>query len=77
MEIVAGENSCYMILAFISPKIKMSLRHTKIGKVRLNLPLYKKITQLCWQCLKIYGDIFLKNLVMKRKNIMSTKLCLQ
>ena len=47
MVIVAKENSCYLLLAFISLKIKMSLRHTKIGKVRPNLPLYKKFTQLC------------------------------
>jgi putative transposase len=47
MEIVAGENSCYLLLAFISLKMEMSWRHTKIGKVRPNLPLYKKFTQLC------------------------------
>ena len=47
MEIVAGENSCYLLLAFISLKMEMSWRRTKIGKVRPNLPLYKKFTQLC------------------------------
>lgn len=46
MEIVAGENSCYLLLAFISLKMEMSWRTTKIGKVRPNLPLYKKFTQL-------------------------------
>ncbi len=47
MEIVAGENSCYLLLAFISLKMEMSWRRTKIGKVGPNLPLYKKFTQLC------------------------------
>ncbi len=47
MEIVAGENSCYLLLAFISLKMEMSWRRTKIGKVCPNLPLYKKFTQLC------------------------------
>jgi transposase-like protein len=47
MEIVAGENSCYLLLAFISLKMEMSWRRTKIGRVRPNLPLYKKFTQLC------------------------------
>jgi len=46
MEIVAGEASCYLLLAFISLKMEMSWRHSKIGKVRPNLPLYKKFTQM-------------------------------
>jgi putative transposase len=46
MEIVAGENAWYLLLAFISIKIEASWRSTKIGKVRPNLPLYKKFTQL-------------------------------
>lgn len=45
MEIVAGENACYLLLAFISLKMEMNWRTTKIGKVRPNLPLYKKFTQ--------------------------------
>jgi transposase-like protein len=47
MEIVAGENACYLLLAFISLKMEMNWRTTKIGKVRPNLPIYKKFTQLC------------------------------
>jgi len=47
MEILAGENACYLLLAFISLKMEMSWRTVKIGKVRPNLPLYKKFTQLC------------------------------
>jgi putative transposase len=46
MEIVAGENACYLLLAFISLKMEMNWRATKIGKVRPNLPHYKKFTQL-------------------------------
>jgi len=46
MEIVAGENACYLLLAFISLKMEANWRSTKIGKVRPNLPLYKKFTQL-------------------------------
>ncbi|OPY76262.1 MAG: Transposase, Mutator family [Syntrophorhabdus sp. PtaU1.Bin153] len=47
MEIVAGENACYVLLAFISLKMELNWRNNKIGKVRPNLPLYKKFTQLC------------------------------
>ena len=32
MEIVAGENACYLLLAFISLKMEMNWRATKIGK---------------------------------------------
>jgi putative transposase len=46
MEIVAGENACYLLLAFISLKMEMNWRTTKIGKVHPNLPFYKKFTQL-------------------------------
>lgn len=46
MEIVAGESACYLLLAFISLKMEMNWRATKIGKVRPNLPLYRKFTQL-------------------------------
>ncbi len=43
MEILAGETSCYALLAFISLKMEMNWRSTKLGKVRPNLPLYRKI----------------------------------
>ena len=39
MEIVAGENACYRLLAFISLKMELSWRSTPTGKVRPNLPL--------------------------------------
>ena len=45
-ELVLWENACYLLLAFISLKMEMNWRTTKIGKVRPNLPLYKKFTQL-------------------------------
>lgn len=45
MEIVAGENACYLLLAFISLKMEASWRTTKIGKVRPNLPVLKRFTQ--------------------------------
>ena len=46
MEIVAGEDACYLLLAFIALKMEASWRTTKIGKVRPNLPHLKKFTQL-------------------------------
>jgi putative transposase len=51
MEIVAGENACYMLLAFISLKMEVHWRSNPIGKVRKNLPFFKslagkKFTQL-------------------------------
>ena len=46
MEIVAGEEACYLLLAFISLKMEMAWQHSKIGKVRPNLPVMKKFTQL-------------------------------
>lgn len=41
MEIVAGENACYRLLAFISLKMELTWRSNKIGKVKPNLPFYK------------------------------------
>jgi putative transposase len=45
MEIVAGEDACYRLLAFISLKMELSWRTTKVGKVRPNLPLYQIYTK--------------------------------
>jgi len=45
MEIVAGENACYRLLAFISLKMELSWRANRIGKVRPNLPLYQIYTK--------------------------------
>jgi putative transposase len=45
MEIVAGELSCYRLLAFISLKMELHWRANPVGTVRLNLPFFKKFTQ--------------------------------
>jgi putative transposase len=45
MEIVAGENSCYRLLAFISLRMELAWRSTPIGKVNANLPFYKQIAE--------------------------------
>jgi putative transposase len=46
MEIVAGEASCYRLLAFISLKIELHWRSNPVGKVRANLPYFKNFTQI-------------------------------
>jgi putative transposase len=43
MEIVAGENACYRLLAFISLRMELHWRSNPIGKVRKNLPFLKKL----------------------------------
>jgi putative transposase len=43
MEIVAGENACYMLLAFVSIKMELRWRSNPIGKVRKNLPFFKEL----------------------------------
>ncbi|MBW2023684.1 MAG: IS256 family transposase [Deltaproteobacteria bacterium] len=43
MEIVAGENACYMLLAFISLKMELHWRSNPLGKVRNNLPFFQKL----------------------------------
>jgi putative transposase len=43
MEIVAGENACYTLLAFICLKMELHWRSNPIGKVRNNLPFLKKL----------------------------------
>ena len=45
MEILAGENACYMLLAFISLKMEMHWKSNPIGKVRQNLPFFKRLAQ--------------------------------
>jgi putative transposase len=44
MEIVAGENACYTLLAFICIKMEMHWKTSPIGKVRPNLPFFQKLT---------------------------------
>jgi len=43
MEIVAGENACYTLLAFICLKMELHWRSNPIGKVRNNLPFLKAL----------------------------------
>ena len=45
MEITAGENACYRLLAFISLKMEISWRTKPIGKVLPNLPFYQIYTK--------------------------------
>ena len=42
MEIVAGENAWYMLLAFISLKMELHWKSNPIGRVRNNLPFFKE-----------------------------------
>jgi len=43
MEIVAGENACYTLLAFICLKMELHWRSNPTGKVRKNLPFLKEL----------------------------------
>lgn len=43
MEIVAGERSCYILLAFIALKMELHWRSNPLGKVAKNLPLWKQL----------------------------------
>jgi len=45
MEIVAGENACYTLLAFISIKMEMHWRSNPVGKVRYNLPSLRTLIE--------------------------------
>lgn len=43
MEIVAGERSCYTLLAFIALKMELHWRSSLLGKVRNNLPNWNEL----------------------------------
>jgi len=45
MEILAGERSCYTLLAFICLKMELSWRSKPIGKVAANLPFMKNMAE--------------------------------
>ncbi len=45
MEIVAGERSCYTLLAFICLKMELTWRSKPIGKVPTNLPFLKRMAE--------------------------------
>jgi|TARA_B110000881_G_C18526521_1_gene490583 putative transposase len=40
MEIVAGENDCYRLFAFISLKMELHWRSTPVGKLSRNRPFF-------------------------------------
>jgi putative transposase len=46
MEIVAGENACYRLLAFISLKMEVHWKKYPIGKVAYNLPIFQRVPLL-------------------------------
>ena len=46
MEIVAGENACYTLLAFICLKMELHWQSNPIGKVRKNLPFFQKLADI-------------------------------
>ncbi len=46
MEIGAGENDCYQLLAFISLKMEVHWKRNPIGKVAYNLPIFKRVPLL-------------------------------
>ena len=45
MEIMAGENACYTLLAFISIKMELHWRANPVGKVRYNLPSLRNLIE--------------------------------
>ena len=45
MEILAGENACYTLLAFICLKMELHWKSNPIGKVRKNLPFFQKLAE--------------------------------
>ena len=45
MEIVAGERSCYTLLAFICLKMEVRWRSKPIGKVAVNLPFMRELAE--------------------------------
>ena len=46
MEIVAGENACYTLLAFICLKMELHWRTNPVGKVQNNLPFLKEMEKI-------------------------------
>jgi putative transposase len=45
MEIVAGEQACYTLLAFISLKMELHWGSNPIERVRKNLPFFKELAE--------------------------------
>ena len=45
MEILAGETSCYTLLAFVCLKMELQWKSKPIGKVPTNLPFFKRLAE--------------------------------
>lgn len=45
MEIVAGENACYILLAFICLKMELHWKSNPVGEVRKNLQVFKELVE--------------------------------
>jgi putative transposase len=45
MEILAGERSCYTLLAFVCLKMELQWKSKPIGKVPTNLPFFKRLVE--------------------------------
>ena len=45
MEILAGETSCYLILAYVSLRMELHWRSNPVGRVRKNLPFFNALDQ--------------------------------
>ena len=45
MEILAGERSCYTLLAFVCLKMELQWKSKPIGKVATNLPFFKRLAE--------------------------------
>ena len=45
MEILAGERSCYLLLAFVCLKMEVHWRSKPIGKVAENLPFFRRLAE--------------------------------
>ncbi len=46
MEIVAGERSCYTLLAFVCLKMELRWRSKPIGNIAKNLPFFKQLAEM-------------------------------
>lgn len=50
---MAGETSCYMLLAFICLRMELHWRSTALGKIRLNFVIFQDFTQSDWHHLNL------------------------
>jgi len=50
---MAGETSCYRLLAFICLRMELHGRSTAVGKIRLNFVIFQDFTQSDWHHLNL------------------------